>query len=375
MAPGCFKALWCTRQPPSPSDDAVVPQVPAPVRAAQPPASVYIRVLAPTEVPVEASDSPSANAGGLRAENTRPRSPSPSSSSGDTGIPIHASIQASPLNNTGALAPALIKAQPTGPPSEESVDTPAPAHTEEVPMDPAKARTHIDRIKRFRILVIGRANAGKITILQRVCDTTNQPEIFHGKGEKVDATVVQGSLVRGYHNIEDELVFKSTPCFVFHASRGFEAGSEEEIDMVKEFVMDRAKRIKLEERIHIIWFCIPLNESHRMVTHAEKIFFEECDTGHVPVIVLLTKADTLDLDAFLELIDDGLNEDDAVERAAEVGRRKVNECLVKIKGWLDKSRFPPHDYLSLAGMQEEGADCTTLLTCTANVLREQGLHI
>ena len=31
---------------------------------------------------------------------------------------------------------------------------------------------------RFRILVIGRANAGKTTLLQRVCNTTEDPRIY-----------------------------------------------------------------------------------------------------------------------------------------------------------------------------------------------------
>jgi len=30
----------------------------------------------------------------------------------------------------------------------------------------------------FRVLVVGRANAGKTSILQRVCDTTESPEIY-----------------------------------------------------------------------------------------------------------------------------------------------------------------------------------------------------
>ncbi len=31
---------------------------------------------------------------------------------------------------------------------------------------------------RFRVLIIGRANAGKTTVLQRVCDTTKSPTIY-----------------------------------------------------------------------------------------------------------------------------------------------------------------------------------------------------
>ena len=36
----------------------------------------------------------------------------------------------------------------------------------------------------FRVLIIGRANAGKTAILQRVCETTESPIIYRGKGSK-----------------------------------------------------------------------------------------------------------------------------------------------------------------------------------------------
>jgi len=38
-------------------------------------------------------------------------------------------------------------------------------------------RPRLPNVK-FRVLIIGRANAGKTTILQRVCDTTESPEIY-----------------------------------------------------------------------------------------------------------------------------------------------------------------------------------------------------
>jgi stage III sporulation protein SpoIIIAA len=43
---------------------------------------------------------------------------------------------------------------------------------------------------RFRILIIGRANSGKTTILQKICQTTDNAEIFNGKGEKVCCIVL-----------------------------------------------------------------------------------------------------------------------------------------------------------------------------------------
>ena len=42
------------------------------------------------------------------------------------------------------------------------------------------------KFQRFRILVIGRANAGKTTILRKVCNTTGDPTIFDPNGKKVN---------------------------------------------------------------------------------------------------------------------------------------------------------------------------------------------
>ena len=40
----------------------------------------------------------------------------------------------------------------------------------------------------FRILVIGRANSGKTTLLKKVCNSVEDPEIFHPSGKKVRGT-------------------------------------------------------------------------------------------------------------------------------------------------------------------------------------------
>ena len=60
-----------------------------------------------------------------------------------------------------------------------------PSIEEDFRLDPAQVKEHFNRIGRFRILVIGRSNAGKTTLLQRVCNTTELPEIFNAQGEKV----------------------------------------------------------------------------------------------------------------------------------------------------------------------------------------------
>ena len=44
-------------------------------------------------------------------------------------------------------------------------------------MDTQEPRRRIPDIQ-FRVLIIGRANAGKTSILQRICETTNSPIVY-----------------------------------------------------------------------------------------------------------------------------------------------------------------------------------------------------
>ncbi|KAI6098925.1 GTP-binding protein, partial [Pisolithus croceorrhizus] len=236
------------------------------------------------------------------------------------------------------------------------------------------ASEYMKNIKRFRILVMGRANAGKTTILQRVCNSTDKPEIFDGEGNKIEDIVVQGTLKRGYHDIKHELMFKSNPGFVFHDSCGFEAGSTQQFDQMRKFVVDHAAMKKVNERIHAIWFCIPMTDFHRTVTAAEQKFFNECDTGHVPVIVLLTKVDALYLPAIMELLDGDLTIAEAEERATEKQEELQEKWLAHIKLELNRCKFPPRGYVPLQNMHQEDMDCTVLMESTANVMNEESLQ-
>ncbi|KAG6326026.1 hypothetical protein ID866_13063 [Astraeus odoratus] len=120
-------------------------------------------------------------------------------------------------------------------------------------MDPERVRKQFERIGRFRILVIGRANAGKTTILQRVCNTTDLPEVFDGERNKSWTPSANNCYQRGCHNVRNEFVFRSNEGFVFHDSCGFEAGSEDEFNRMKEFVVECSSTTKLDKWIHAIW--------------------------------------------------------------------------------------------------------------------------
>jgi septin family protein len=56
---------------------------------------------------------------------------------------------------------------------------------------PSSAQVVRAKFKRFQILVVGSANAGKATLLRKVYNATGKSEIFDGKGNKVDPLSTQ----------------------------------------------------------------------------------------------------------------------------------------------------------------------------------------
>ena len=59
---------------------------------------------------------------------------------------------------------------------------------------------------------------------------------------------------RGEHDINDELIFTNHDGYIFHDSRGFEAGSKDELEVVQEFVKHKSQEKRLRDRLHAIWF-------------------------------------------------------------------------------------------------------------------------
>ena len=59
---------------------------------------------------------------------------------------------------------------------------------------------------------------------------------------------------RGEHHIDDELIFENHDGYIFHDSRGFEPGSEDELRTVQKFVDRKSREKRLKDRLHAIWF-------------------------------------------------------------------------------------------------------------------------
>ncbi|KZP07221.1 hypothetical protein FIBSPDRAFT_841461 [Athelia psychrophila] len=237
----------------------------------------------------------------------------------------------------------------------------APALPQEYDPDGERIRKHCDR---FRTLIIGRANSGKTTILQKVCGTTKQPVVYDARGKQIKTRrFLMPSSERGLHDINNTMVFESNPGFIFHDSRGFEAGGAQELDAVTTFLSDRASTTELQDQVHAVWYCIPLDDD-RPFTRAEINFFSECGTGSaVPVIAIFTKFDAMDDKAFGELIEQGLSIDEARARApdhaAVMFERDLKDVLYGMK-------HPPKSHVLLRDMNHRHATCKELVDCTAS---------
>ena len=145
--------------------------------------------------------------------------------------------------------------------------------------DPYKLRA---KYTHFRILVIGRANAGKTTLLQRVCNTTEDPCIYDDNKNLVSVhrsedefcfwqfqlawSYHSGTLFtidiyycvdpanqRGIHDINRPFAFKSNPNFIFHDSPGFETGDRSQLQEVLSFMEKKAKATDTGDQLHAIW--------------------------------------------------------------------------------------------------------------------------
>ncbi|KAH9032012.1 hypothetical protein EDB85DRAFT_1957234 [Lactarius pseudohatsudake] len=208
---------------------------------------------------------------------------------------------------------------------------------------------------KFRVLIIGHANAGKTTILQRVCDTTDSPIVYRGNKE----VRLEPSMDRGEHNIEDEVVFSNFDGYIFHESRGIEAGSAEGLRTVQEFIRQRSGKVQLQDILHAIWYCIPMDNQRPELDLkvCEDLCFNE--SASVPVIVIFTKYDQFLRNVQIYLEDFGSPDDNIFD----VAERRFQEHYLYPLG--DGVRF-----VRLEKMHQPGTRCDALLEQTAKALND-----
>ncbi|KAJ7511967.1 hypothetical protein B0H11DRAFT_1789273 [Mycena galericulata] len=212
----------------------------------------------------------------------------------------------------------------------------------------------------FRVLILGRANAGKTTILERLTGAAMDKAEVRRDGEVLPDQIVRGQSDRGLHNVEDEIRFPSKPDFVFHDSRGVEAGSTEELSVVQQFVEHHTSTVKLKEQLHAIWMCLPLDES-RELFEGEKVFFH-WEKGTAALVVIFTKRDGAvqkETTRIIEEILEGSQEHTVTRAIRKEARQRaeieVNNRVNALEQELRGSSIPNSSiaFLTTGGMEEQ----------------------
>ncbi|KAJ7937783.1 hypothetical protein B0H13DRAFT_2405073, partial [Mycena leptocephala] len=141
------------------------------------------------------------------------------------------------------------------------------------------------------------------------------------------------------HVIENELIFKSIPQFIFHDSRGFTTGSDEEREVVEAFIAKRIGSSIFSEKLHAIWYCLPTDT----LMAAEKRFF---NISGVPVIAVFTKFEGLMARAFIQLKTEGRYRREAANERIERAKEMLNSDILKP---LMSKKYPPSGHVLLDG--------------------------
>ncbi|KAH8990898.1 hypothetical protein EDB86DRAFT_2806982 [Lactarius hatsudake] len=198
----------------------------------------------------------------------------------------------------------------------------------------------------FRVLIIGRANAGKTSILQRICDTTESPIIYRGN-EEVRSPIFQ----RGEHRIEDELVFSNHPGYVFHDSRGIESGGTEELKTLHDFIQSKCGETRLRSRL--IWYCVPMDNQRPQL---DLKFFNDI----LPVIAVFTKFDQFRRNVQIHVEDFGSPDNNTFDEV----EKRFQEYYVRPLG--NDVRFVRLEKMHLPNMR-----CDKLIETTAAALNDE----
>ncbi|KAH9053324.1 hypothetical protein EDB87DRAFT_1569374 [Lactarius vividus] len=231
-------------------------------------------------------------------------------------------------------------------------------------MNTQQPRRQIPEVQ-LRVLIIGRANAGKTSILQRICETTESPPFVCGSDLTADQVKLDPSMDRGEHRIDDELVFSNHRGYVFHDSRGIESGSARDLDILRKFIQSKCGKRRLRDRLHAIWYCVPMDNQRPQLDL--KYFKDICPERNVPVIAVFTKYDQFRRNVQIHVEDFGSPDDDV----HDVTEKRFQEHYVSPLG--DGVRYVRLER-RLRGkyrkMHKQSLGCDKLIETTAAALND-----
>ncbi|KAG2075830.1 hypothetical protein BDR04DRAFT_1139710 [Suillus decipiens] len=132
---------------------------------------------------------------------------------------------------------------------------------------------------RFRLLVIGKTGVGKSSLVHQAF--------------KINEYVSENN--RGKADLDREFIAPKHERFLSHDSQGVESGDSDCFTIVKDFIDRRRKMPKLQDKIHLVWLCLPIPPDRGPLLESgveEFLKFRKEILGNIPIIVVFTKHDT-----------------------------------------------------------------------------------
>ncbi|KAI1743923.1 hypothetical protein F4680DRAFT_470427 [Xylaria scruposa] len=151
-------------------------------------------------------------------------------------------------------------------------------------------------VKAFRILVCGKTGVGKSTLINKVFG--------------VEMTEESTSYAQGTHDINKAFESPNHPGLLVHDSRGWQAGSDSELDLIAKFCVD-ADVSRIEEA-----------DKRTLQTIAKH-------SSDVPVFVIGTKKDKLIAIHKMQLLDKYMERTDNYKEASRLAYLEANEAAEK----------------------------------------------
>ncbi|KAF7296892.1 hypothetical protein MIND_00921000 [Mycena indigotica] len=198
---------------------------------------------------------------------------------------------------------------------------------------------------KFRVLVAGRLQAGKTTLVNTLCGTVLEP---------------------GKEDIETGIPH---PSLLLHDSAGFEGAGGSRMRLVKTFLAKRGLARTFPERVHAIWYCI-CTDTGMQLSPGDLHFFDNDIAQKVPVIAVFTRYRGLVTRAFADLRIT-LKRVEAKEKRFEKARELLQLQYIDP---LKALRYPPTAFIQVDDLLDETTNLEHLVHRTLELMTEDRLR-
>ncbi|KAH6892489.1 hypothetical protein B0T10DRAFT_438346 [Thelonectria olida] len=219
-------------------------------------------------------------------------------------------------------------------------------------------------VKAFRILVCGKTGVGKSTLINRVFG--------------VEMTSESDSYDQGVHDINVAFESPKHPGLLIHDSRGWQAGSDTELDLIAKFLRYRAFQQDPAEALHVIWFCVDSDVS-RIEEADKRTFATIAEFSHdVPVFVVGTKKDKLTGYRKMQLVEELMEKTNDFKEAKKLAEEQANKMaddqFAELRNQLSQiEHYKADGYCCLSKDSDEGVK--DLLSQTLGLIADDRVRL